>query len=552
MLEVGEKAPPFSLSLLDGRDWAPSGKSALLVFFQSDCPTCLLALPYLNRLQDVVGGEIDIMGISQDAREPTVDLAERLPIRFPVALDGGLEVSLRFEPLAVPTLFLLGPDGEVLATLAGFDKDRLNAIARLIGGAAGLAPFELAGQYDGAPRMKPGCASRHLEPGDAAASGSAVNPYSKRGSRASRIVLEDGADPHDYCMRAGFADPLPVVPPTSDRVERMLERVALAPEEIVALVPPNYGAATVEKIAANAVMAGCGPDMMPVLITALRAACDERFNLHGVQATTHFAAPLVIVNGPIRGQLAFACGSNAFSNVARANSNLGRALQLILTNLGGARPGEIDMSTLGNPGKFSYCIAENEEESPWDPLHVELGFRRDESAITLFAAEPPRGVSEHNARSGRVVLKAIGRALATVFSYRVCAGIEALVVLCPEHVKTLAKDGFTKRSVRDFLWENTGVPVKEFEADYGEGSHWVHAYTEATIDGERCYRKFPEPDAIKIIVCGGTAGKFSAVIGSWAAGSRGSEMVTYPICGFGKADRGLVDRGLRISGHHRL
>src|SRR5262249_37461133 len=193
--------------------------------------------------------------------------------------------------------------------------------------------------------------------------------YTTRGSRAGRIRLDDDVDPYDYCKEAGFADALPVVPPTVARVERMLEAVHHPPDEIIGRIPPNYGWATVEKIAANAVMAGCEPAMMRVLIPLVRAACDERFNLHSVQATTHFAAPLCIINGPIRRALEFASGSNVFSNVARANSTLGRALQLLLVNLGGARPGEIDMSTLGNPGKFSYCIAENEEASPWEPLH---------------------------------------------------------------------------------------------------------------------------------------------------------------------------------------
>jgi hypothetical protein len=325
-----------------------------------------------------------------------------------------------------------------------------------------------------------------------------------------------------------FADPLPVIPPTIERVERMLASVPLSPDEIIGLVPPNYGHATVEKIAANAVMAGCLPEMMRVLIPLVRAACDERFNMHGVQATTHFAAPLVIINGPVRRELRFASGSNVFSNVARANSTLGRALQLILVNLGGARPGEIDMSTLGNSGKFSYCVAENEEENPWEPLHVELGLPVDSSALTLFAAEPPRGVSEHNARGGRQVLKSISRALATVFSYRMCIGIEAIVVLCPEHVKTLWRDGLTKRAVREFLLENTGVPVREYDTE-GEGTQYVKLYKEAMIEGEPCYLKFQDASAIKIIVAGGTAGKFSAVIGSWAAGPRGSQMVTYPI-----------------------
>lgn len=534
MLEVGQKAPELSLSLIDGRDWIRTDRSTLLAFFQSDCPTCLLTLPYLNRLSKSVSTNLlDVIGISQDEEKATTDLIEELQIDFPVALDPGLEISRRFDPLAVPTLFLISAEGEVLETQIGFDKEGLNGIVKLISRAGGIGPFDLATPFDGAPQTKPGCTSRHLEPEHVGETASTVNPYATRGSRASRVTLEDDVDPYDYCRQAGFGDPLPVVPPTAERVDRMLDAVPLPPEEVVGLVPPNYGAATVEKVAANAVMAGCSPEMMPVLITAVRAACDERFNLHGIQATTHFAAPLMIVNGPIRQKLGFASGSNVFSNVARANTTLGRALQLILSNLGGARPGEIDMSTLGNPGKFSSCIAENEEESPWEPLHVEIGFQRDQSAITLFGAEPPRGVSEQNARKGSVILKAISKALVTVFSWRVCAGLEAFVVLCPEHVKTLTKDGFAKQAVREFLWENTGVPVREFESLDGEGTHAVRMYAETVIDGERCYRKFPQPEAIKILVCGGTAGKFSAVIGSWAAGPRGSQMVTYPILDFG-------------------
>ncbi|HEX8089712.1 MAG TPA: hypothetical protein VF762_12705, partial [Blastocatellia bacterium] len=140
--------------------------------------------------------------------------------------------------------------------------------------------------------------------------------------------------------------------------------------------------------------------------------------------------------------------------------------------------------------------------------------------------------SEHNARRGKQVLKSISRALATVFSYRMCVGVEAMVALCPEHVKTLHRDGFTKQVVREFLFENTGVPVREYN-DEGEGTQYVKLYKEAVIEGERCYLKFQEAGAIKIIVTGGTAGKFSAVIGSWAAGPRGSQMVTYPILDFG-------------------
>ncbi|HEX8183502.1 MAG TPA: TlpA disulfide reductase family protein [Blastocatellia bacterium] len=531
MLQVNDKAPAFSLKRLDGNEWSLDGATGgptLLVFFETDCPTCRLTIPYLNRLaRELAASNARILGISQDAERPTIELAESLPISFPVALDHGLEVSRLYEPVAVPALFLIDSHGTITESEIGFAKPALNSIAKKMAESLGVEPLIIAGPFDGAPESKPGCSSRHLEAVMDGGLAMAANPYARRGERASRIVLNESVDAYEYCMQS-FADPLPVIPPTIERVERMLASVPLSPDEIIGLVPPNYGHATVEKIAANAVMAGCLPEMMRVLIPLVRAACDERFNMHGVQATTHFAAPLVIINGPVRRELRFASGSNVFSNVARANSTLGRALQLILVNLGGARPGEIDMSTLGNSGKFSYCVAENEEENPWEPLHVELGLPVDSSALTLFAAEPPRGVSEHNARGGRQVLKSISRALATVFSYRMCIGIEAIVVLCPEHVKTLWRDGLTKRAVREFLLENTGVPVREYDTE-GEGTQYVKLYKEAMIEGEPCYLKFQDASAIKIIVAGGTAGKFSAVIGSWAAGPRGSQMVTYPI-----------------------
>ena len=527
MLETGDQAPSFSLSGVDGLEFSvvrgSQVQARLLVFFETDCPTCRLAIPYINRLSRELGEAGAILGISQDPEHPTRDLIEQAPIEFAVALDGDLSVTKLYDPVAVPTFFLIGNDGRIVHTLSGFDKRALNEIATAMAG----KPLVIAEEFDGAPETKYGCVSRHLEGDVDGEIAGAANPYAKRAARASRIELDDSVDPFDYCMQ--FGDPLPVIPPTVARVDEMLAESPLPPDEVIALIPPNYGAATVEKIAANAVMAGCKPEMMRVLIPLVRAVCDERFNIHGVQATTHFAAPLVIVNGPIRGELGFASASNVFSNIARANSTLGRALQLILTNLGGAHPGEIDMSTLGNAGKFSYCIAENEEENPWEPLHVELGFKPEQSTVTLFAGESPHGVSEHSAREGIQILKAISRALATVWSYRLCAGVEAIVVLCPEHVKTLHRDGFTKQAVREFLFENTGIPLRHFDDGLGEGSQYVKLYKQATIDGEPCYLKFQDALAIKIIVAGGTAGKFSAVIGSWAAGPRGSQMVTYPI-----------------------
>ncbi|MCL5746198.1 MAG: TlpA family protein disulfide reductase, partial [Acidobacteria bacterium] len=452
-MEVGHKAPEI-------RACETRGAPALIVFFETDCPTCRLAMPYLNAL---AAASAQVIGISQDDELATSDFCAQMSVAFPVIQDRDLTLSRAYDPMAVPCLFLLNAQGYVTKIQAGFDKEALNEIAAMLG----LAPA--AGDTDGAPARKPGCVSRHREPATEGETAPPLNLYAGHAARASRIELPDSADLFEYCMRE-FGDPLPVIPPAVERVERMLASTPLDPAEVIGLIPPCYGAATVEKIAANAVMAGCAPELMRVLIPLVRAACDERFNMHGVQATTHFAAPLILVNGPARKELGFVSGQNVFSNVARANSTLGRALQLILLQLGGARPDGIDMSALGNPGKFSYCIAENEEESPWEPFHTG-------SAVTLFAAEAPHGVSEHSARTARGVLKAISRALATVWSYRACLGFDALVVIGPEHARTIHRDGFSKQDVRQHLFENTGIPVREYlDEDAGEGTQLAALY----------------------------------------------------------------------------
>jgi thiol-disulfide isomerase/thioredoxin len=512
VLELGHPAPA-----IPGLN--PGSGPALVVFFETNCPTCRLAIPYLNKLAQ--GARV--IGISQDDDVATNEFTRQLATTFAVQRDPGFVLSRAFELTFVPSLFLLNPDGRILQSHFGFDKSALNEIA------AQLRCPPVAAEFDGTPHSKPGCMSRHLEPRVDGESAPAPVIGSAHGVPASIVEIPDGEDPLEYCFET-FGDGLPVIPPTPERIAHMLSGVSLERTDIVARVPPCYGEATLEKIAANAVMAGCVPDMMRVLLPLVRAVCDERLNIHGVQATTHFAAPLVIINGPIRNELRFAYRQNVFSNVARANSTLGRALQLILLNIGGARPDGIDMSTLGNPGKFSYCIAEHEEANPWEPFHVECGFNREQSALTLFAAEAPHGVSEHTARTPEQVLQSISYALATVWTYRLCLASEALVVLSPEHAQTIHRAGWSKQNARDFLFENTGVPLRAYEgAPDAEGSQMAAKYKEILINGERCYQKFRSAESIRILVAGGTAGKFSAVIGSWVAGPRGSEMVTYPI-----------------------
>ena len=213
-------------------------------------------------------------------------------------------------------------------------------------------------------------------------------------------------------LEHGWTDGLPVVPPTPDRVETMLSATDLPPQHVLAELPPTWGAATVEKLAVNAVMAGCLPEYLPVLVAAVEAISDSAFNLYAIQATTHPCAPLVIINGPIRSLLGLNSSSGSYGPGWRANATIGRALRLVLFNVGGGYPGVGDMSTQGAPSKFSYCVAENEEENPWQPLHVDRGFRPDQSTVTVLAGEPPHNINDHSGRSAEDILTIIAGAMA--------------------------------------------------------------------------------------------------------------------------------------------
>src|SRR5512132_1695172 len=207
-------------------------------------------------------------------------------------------------------------------------------------------------------------------------------------------------DEFEIWFDKGVTDGLPVVPPTRERVERMLAGTTRDRGELIGEMAPNYGRLTVEKAAVNAALAGCRPDYLPVVLAAAECACDPAFNLHGVATSTHFSAPLIVVNGPIRARIELNAGAGVFGPGHRANATIGRALRLIVRNVGGAAAGGITMSTLAHPGYFTFCIAENEEESPWSPLSVEAGFAPGESVISVFAGAAPQTVYDHLSRGG--------------------------------------------------------------------------------------------------------------------------------------------------------
>ena len=326
------------------------------------------------------------------------------------------------------------------------------------------------------------------------------------------------ADAFETLHARGVTDGLPVVPPTAERVTAALDASGRAPDELIALVPPNLGRATVERIAVNAVMAGCRPAYLPVVIAGVEAMCDEAFDLHGVSATTNMAAPLFIVNGPIRTRLEINCGAGVFGGGHRANATIGRALRLVALNIGGARPGVISMSTLAHPGYYTYCIGEHEEESPWAPLSVEHGFAPGESTVAAFAGEAPHGVYDHQSRSAPDLLTTIAHSLAVISHHKSTHHGDTLVVLSPEHARTIAGDGWGKPEMRRFLWERLRRPVRELVPgrDGGEGlpAHVLAKFPDPARE-ETLIPKVREPENLKFVVAGGTAGRFSAVIPCW-------------------------------------
>lgn len=256
----------------------------------------------------------------------------------------------------------------------------------------------------------------------------------------------------------GWSDGLPIVPPTVERVERTLQETPRERGDIVARVAPGYGAATVERIAINAVLAGCDPEYLPVLIAATEAVADTRFNLQGIQATTNPVAVWLVLNGPVIEHLGINAAINCIGQGAWANATLGRALRLILQNIGGARPGEMDRATHGQPAKFSFCCAENEAASPWEPFHMERGFSPDQSTVTVVGTEGTMNMNTH-AKDTPELARVIAETMVHPPSNEYVHGGEPWLLLSPEHAEVFERGGLSKADVKQALWEQSKMPA---------------------------------------------------------------------------------------------
>src|SRR5579862_5307714 len=329
-------------------------------------------------------------------------------------------------------------------------------------------------------------------------------------------TIEAGVDLIEWYYSQGFSDGLPVVPPTREKIGAVVEILGGDPQYLECRVPPRWGCLTREVLAINMVMAGCLPEYTPVVRAGMLALADPAFNLNGVQATTHMAAPLLVVNGPIRKRIGMNAGCNCFGSGNRANATIGRAIRLILLNVGGGWPGDLDKSTLGHPGKYTYCVAENEAESPWAPYHVEKGFVVDDSTVFVIAAEPPHSVTNHVADDPEGILDSICSAMSTIANNNAVSSGHCAVVIGPEHARTIAAKGWTRHDIRNYLHMNAHNLFRELAFDHRYGRvynrnlpRWYRREPDSRIP------IVPSPDHIHLFVIGGAAGRFSAFIPGW-------------------------------------
>ncbi len=326
----------------------------------------------------------------------------------------------------------------------------------------------------------------------------------------------DEVDLAEWYLAQPWSDGLPVIVPTPEKVAAVVDALGGEPQRVECRVPPRMGNLTREVLAINIVLAGAKAEYAPVIRAALLAMAEPQMNLNALQASTHMAAPLVIVNGPVRNRIGMNAGCNLFGPGNRANATIGRAIRLVMLSVGGGIAGELDKATLGHPGKYTYCIAENEEESPWAPYHVEHGYRPEDSTVFVIPAEAPHSVTNHVANDPQGILDSIASAMSTIASNTAVAGGACAVILGVEHAKMIASHGWKRADVRNYLWTTAGntFGALSFNHRYGKVYNrslpkWIKRETDSFVP------IVAQPDDIHLFVAGGAAGRFSAFIPGW-------------------------------------
>ncbi len=466
---------------------APTLPDGLVVVVKRECETCRMVAPLLPQFATLVYTQDDPSFPSPDALH-----------------DADLSVSWHHDIETVPTVIRV-VDGVEVERTVGWVRDQWVAITGIESIGADLPPF------------RPGCGSLSVDPDRV---DRLRAQFSGHVLTSRRIELAELDDEMEMLFERGFTDGLPVVPPTEERVLRMLQGTTREAHEVVAVVAPDLVEVTVEKVAINAVMAGCKPEYLPWVLAALEAVCTDAFNIHGVLATTMPVGPVIVCNGPGTRAIGMNSEGNALGQGNRANLTIGRAVQLIVRNVGGGRPGEVDRATHGNPGKISFCFAEREHDSPITSLAVSRGFRADQNTVTVFAGEGPRCIVDQKVRTAPELANVFAACLRTLHSPKLVLAFDAVLVIGPEHARVLAADGWTRERLLEELHARLQLP----------GSELVHGAL-GIADGvpehlrDVTLPKF-RPDGILVVHAGGGAGLFSAMIGGWANGEMGSQPVS--------------------------
>jgi hypothetical protein len=470
----------------------------LIAVVKRDCRTCSMIQPVITKL---AGCQTPLTVFSQDDPDFFSGVTK-------VIDDTELAYSYQLNIEVVPTLMRV-ENGREINRIIGWNRKEWQEFT-------GIADL---GQD--LPEQRPGCGARNMEPEIAA---ELAFRYQTPALKARRIELAPQEDDLEACFERGWTDGLPVVPPTEKRVGRMLQGSQRATDEIVGIIPPNQVPCTVAKVAINAVMAGCKPEYLPVVLAAVEAACMDAFCMHGLLATTYFSGPVVIVNGPIAKAIGMNAGMNVLGQGNRANATIGRTLQLVIRNIGGGRPGGVDRATFGNPGKYSFCFAEDEEGSPWEPLSVERGFKEGASTATLFAGDGVQAIMDQRSRTPESLSRTYANSLKTVAHSKIFMVADAVLVVSPEHARIFRRAGWTKQRLRqeiDEVLKTHGSELIRGAQDIAEGMPETFAEVDLT--------KF-RPGGLHIVHAGGKAGMFSAIIGGWvASGPIGSQSVTKEI-----------------------
>ena len=469
-------------------------RDGLIAVVKRDCATCVMIVPVLGDLSRLERVTV----YTQDDPSFPDGLVNRID-------DTALDASHRLRIEAVPTLIRMS-DGLEQDRTYGWHRGEWERVSGRTGFSADL------------PESRPGCGGKNVEPGIIER---LKIRHGETGLVSRRIELGDGEDESEAMFERGWSDGLPLVQPTEERVLRMLDGTTRNPQDVVGLCPPDLAPATVEKIAINAVMAGCKPEYLPVVLAAIEAVLEDSFALHGVVGTTMYVSPVLVVNGSVRRQIGMNARGNALGQGNRANATIGRAVQLIVRNVGGGRPQEVDLATLGNPGKYTYCFAEDEEGSSWEPLSVERGVDPRRSAVTVFAGYGLQGVMDQTSRDPESLSRTIAASLMAVLNTRMAPATDAMVVVCPEHGRILEDAGWSKRQFVERLHELCESPASELiSGPLGKKRGGAPTGTDEMV------KKF-RPGGLLVVRAGGSAGPFSGIIGGWAAsGELGSSPVT--------------------------